>query len=114
MTDIPEAYLAKAEAALHGMAFYSRPEYSSALVRVASALMEAEARGEARGMERAAKMAGEFCEKNEEYLRNAPSLRFQSGPSTDVEKRRREAMAKHAWAYRNIATAIRDRGGQNE
>ena len=95
MTDIPEAYLAKAEAALHGMAFYSRPEYSSALVRVASALMEAEASGEARGMERAAKIA---------ELHVDASICDKSWTATE---------AGRLFAS-SIATAIRDRGGKNE
>ena len=89
MTDIPEAYLAKAEAALHGLAFYSRPEYSSALARVASALMEA------------VETEREAC------ALVADDVRGEGETAEEFDD---------GWngAAMTIARAIRDRGGNNE
>lgn len=101
MSEIPEEYLAKARLVISS----AHPQENLAHV-IARALMEAvEAE-----RERCAKIAEDRCEKNEEYLRNAPSLLFRSGPHIAAERRRRDTMAKHAQAYRSIATAIRAGG----
>ena len=107
MTDIPEAYLAKAEAALHGMAFYSRPEYSSALVRVASALMEAEEEGK--------REEREACVMITRLIWSAGPFRF-SVP--DVWRDKQSPSEVYDTAVQDVSAwieaAIRDRGGKNE
>ena len=90
MSDIPEAYLEKARLVVSS----AHPQENLAHV-IARALMEAEARGEARGMEKAAKMA---------ELHVDASICDKSWTATE---------AGRLFAS-SIATAIRDRGGQNE
>ncbi|MFN8996676.1 MAG: hypothetical protein ACK5X3_23855 [Pseudomonadota bacterium] len=131
MSEIPEEYLAKAEAALHGITFYSRPEYSSALVRVASALMEAEARGRKHGP-MLCTSCGTVCSTDEcdctrmgmeslsmrvnyiAHLRNELDLADEKLARALMEavEAERERCARGAAIA--IATAIRDRRGKNE
>ena len=78
---------------------------------IARAILAAERRGyergRAEGLEEAERLLLEWAEKNQEYLRNAPSLQFSSEPHRGAELRRRDDMAKSEKAYRKAATAIR-------